>query len=151
MYAKSQIARSIYDGRYEENKPRTSVSPPVQLFHTVFGHFLDDVESKGPIPDATIRHTSDYMKAASAIYASEYERRVELIPILDNILGVDIRMTGPSGIVEVVTNPGRILLLIENRNEFGEGDPSTQFGMSVGHCWAQSRVNVPRQLLYLFF
>jgi hypothetical protein len=40
-YTKSQIAYSIYDGRYKANKPRTSVAPPVQLFHPVFGHFLD--------------------------------------------------------------------------------------------------------------
>ena len=30
--------------------PRTSV-PPIQLFHPVFGHFLDDVKSCSRIPD----------------------------------------------------------------------------------------------------
>ena len=159
MYTKSQIAYSIYDGRYKANNPRTSVAPPVQLFHPVFGHFLDDVKSSGPIPDDTIRHTLDYMKAASAIYASEDKRRVELTPLLCNIFGVDIQMiqnedkTNPDGIAELVTNPGRILLLLkEDKNEFGEGgsDPSTQAGLSMGRCWAQFRVNDSHQLLYSF-
>jgi hypothetical protein len=139
---------------------RTSVAPPVQLFHPAFGHFLDDIKSSGSIPDDTIRDTLDYMKAASAIYTSEDKRRrVELTPLLCNILGVDIQMihnedkTNPDGITELVTNSRRILLLpMEDKNEFGEGGsfPSTQSGLSVGRCWAQSRVNDSHQLLYSF-
>jgi hypothetical protein len=68
-YTKSQITYSIYDGRYKANKPRTSVAPPVQLFNPVFGHFLDVVKSNDALPDDIIRKTTEYMKAASAIYA----------------------------------------------------------------------------------
>jgi hypothetical protein len=97
------------------------------------------------------------MKAASAIYANEDKRRVELAPILCNILGVDIQMiqnedkTNPDGLAESVANFGRFLqLLKEDKNEFGEGgsDPATQCGLSVARCWAQSRVNDFHQLLY---
>jgi hypothetical protein len=159
MHTKSQIASSIYDGCYKANEPRTSVAPPVQLLSPVFGHLLDDVKSSGPIPDDTIRHILDYMRAASAIYASVDKRRVELTPLLCNILGVDIQMipnedkTNSDSIAELVTNLGRILLLLkEDKNEFGEGSsgPSIQAGLSVARCWAQSRVIDSHQLSYSF-
>jgi hypothetical protein len=157
IYTKSQMVYSIYDGRYKVNSPRTSVAPPVELFHPVFGHFLDDVEAVDHIPDETIRHTLDYMQAASAIYASEAVPRNALTPLLHNVLGADIQMisndmTNPDGIVELLANPGRIMLLKEDKNEFGEGgsDPSTQTGLSLGRCWAQDRVNNSLQLLYSF-
>jgi hypothetical protein len=73
-YIKSQIAYSIYDGRYKANEPRTSVAPPVQLFHPAFGHFLDDMKSNHALPDDIVRQTAEYMRAATAIYESEEKR-----------------------------------------------------------------------------
>jgi hypothetical protein len=35
----------IYDGRYDVNCPISTTAPPVQLFHPVFGHFLDDMQT----------------------------------------------------------------------------------------------------------
>jgi hypothetical protein len=149
-YTKSQITYSIYDGRYKVDKPRTSVSLPVQLFHPAFGHFLDNMKKDDiPVPDDIIRQTTEYMKAASAIYVTEAQRREKLTPLLCNILDVDIKMiqnadkTTPDGIVEVGKNNAySLLLLMEDKNEFGDGgsDPSTQAGLSAGRCWAQSRV-----------
>jgi hypothetical protein len=148
-YTKSQIAYSIYDGRYKADKRRTSAAPPIQLFHPVFGHFLDDIKSSHDIPDDIILRTIEYMKAASAIYTSEDKRRAKLMPLLSLILNVDIQTilsedkTNADGIVELVKSWGRILLLLEeDKNEFGDGgcDPSTQSGLSAGRCWAQSRV-----------
>jgi hypothetical protein len=147
--SKSQIAYSIYDGRYEANKPRTSVAPPVQLFHPVFGHFLDDVKSNHALPDNIVRQTTEYMKAATAVYESESERRKVLKPLLCAILEVNIQTitnedkTSPDGIVEVMINRFLFLsFLQEDKNEFGDGgsDPSTQAGLSAGRCWAQPRV-----------
>jgi len=145
-YTKSQIAYSIYDGRYKANRPRTSVAPPVQLFHPVFGHFLDSVQSNLALSDDIVRQTTEYMKAASAIYESEETRRKVLTPLLCAILDVNIQMisnedkTNPDGIVETPKN--MLLFLKEDKNEFGEGgsDPSTQAGLSAGRCWAQPRV-----------
>lgn len=56
-YPKSQLAYSIYDGRYRANKPRTSVAPPVQLFNPFFGHFLDHMRSDIAVPDDIVRRT----------------------------------------------------------------------------------------------
>lgn len=148
-YTKSQIAYSVYDGRYKANRPRTSVAPPVQLFHPAFGHFLDSVQSNLALSDDIVRQTTEYMKAASAIYESEVTRRKVLTPLLCTILDVNIQMilnedkTNPDGIVEAAKNMLLFLTFLkEDKNEFGEGgsDPSTQAGLSVGRCWAQSRV-----------
>jgi hypothetical protein len=149
IYTKSQAIYSIRDGRYKEDQPRTNVAPPIQLFHPVFGHFLDDIRNNSFVPDDTIRQTTEYMKAASAIYPSEQTRRAKLTPLLCSVLGVNIQMilnednTCPDGIVEKVRGLARMLLLREEKNEFGEGssDPSTQAGLSFGRCWAQPRVD----------
>jgi len=149
-YTKSQIAYSIYDGRYKANKPRTSVAPPVQLFHPVFGHFLDVVKGNHALPDDIICKTTEYMKAASAIYGNEEERRAALT-LLRNILDVNIQMIlnkdkmNPDGIVEIALLVGILLFLLfleEDKNELGDGglDPSTQTGFSTAHCWAQDKV-----------
>ncbi len=148
-YIKSQIAYSIHDGRYKADKPRTSVAPPVQLFHPAFGHFLDIMKSDHPLPDDLIRATTEYMKAASAVYKSEEERREALTPLLRNVLGVNIQMvanadkTTPDGTVEMLIGLLLFLILLkEDKNEIGDGgsDPSTQAGFSLGRAWAQAKV-----------
>jgi hypothetical protein len=149
-YTKSQIAYSIHDGRYKADKPRTSFGPPIQLFHPAFAHFLNYLDDEQAIPDVIILKTTEYMKAASAIYTDEDQRRAVLNPLLCDILGFDIQAilnsdkTNPDGLVELVSGPGRFLLLLEeDKNEFGDGasDPSTQAGLSAGRCWAQPRVH----------
>jgi hypothetical protein len=148
-YIKSQIAYSIYDGRYKADKPRTSVAPPVQLFHPVFGRFLDAVKSNHALPDDLIQATTEYMMAASAVYKNEVLRREALTPLLRKILGVNIQMimnsdkTTPDGIVEMVIGVLLFLIMLEeDKNEFGDGgsDPSTQAGLSLGRAWAQAKV-----------
>ncbi|KAF8330247.1 hypothetical protein F5887DRAFT_1287342 [Amanita rubescens] len=138
-YTKSQIAYSIYDGRYKANKPRTSVAPPVQLFHPAFGHFLDDMKSNHALPGDLIRQTIEYMKAATAIYASEEKRREELTPLLSDILDVNF--------AEVMKNTLHFMIFLqEDKNEFGYGgsDPSTRAGLSAIRYWAQPRCKALR-------
>jgi len=113
-----------------------SVAPPVQLFHPVFGQFLDAVKSNHALPDDLIRMTIEYMKCASAVYKSEVDRRKALTPLLRNILGVNIQMvantdkTTPDGTVEMIGVLPFLILLQEDKNEMGDGgsDPSTQAG-----------------------
>ncbi|PPQ79188.1 hypothetical protein CVT25_002773 [Psilocybe cyanescens] len=148
-YTNSQLACSINDGRYQEKEPRTSVAPPVQLFHPVFARFLDDLKGTDDIPDDIIRATTEYMKAASTIYTTEEKRQAELTPIHCRILGVDMQTilndesTDADGVVESLMAVGRFLILLkEDKNEFGEGgsDPSTQAGLSMAHFWAQPKL-----------
>ena len=104
------------------------------------------------------RKTTEYMKAATAIYDDERKRTASLTPLLCEILDVDIQKimnedkTHADGIVEWVSEGGRILLLLkEDKNEFGDGgcDPSTQAGLSAARHWAQSKV--VRVLRFFFF
>jgi hypothetical protein len=95
-----------HDGRYKAGSPRTSVAPPVELFHHAFGHFLDDVKREDPILEDVVRKTTAYMKEASAVYANESTRRDRLDPLLIDLLGVNIQSvvnsdkTCPDGGVE---------------------------------------------------
>jgi hypothetical protein len=150
VYTKSQIAYSIYDGRYKTGESRPSVAPPIQLFHPAFGHFLDTISNTNIVPhDDMIRKTTDYMKDATAIYPDEKTRTAKLTPLLGEILGVDIQTimnddkTYADGTVERTSEGGRMLLLLkEDKNEIGDGgcDPSTQAGLSAARHWAQSKV-----------
>jgi hypothetical protein len=58
----------IYDGRYDAKKPIDTTAPPIQLFHPVFGHFLDDLSNDLPVPPEIAKATIGYMRASSAIY-----------------------------------------------------------------------------------
>ena len=107
------------------------------------------MKSNHALPDNIVRQTTEYMKAATAIYESEEKRRNVLTPLLCAILEVNIQTilnedkTNPDGIVEVMINALRFLIFLqEDKNEFGDGgsDPSTQAGLSVARCWAQPRV-----------
>ncbi|KAF8328811.1 uncharacterized protein EI90DRAFT_3125565 [Cantharellus anzutake] len=112
-YTKSQIPYSIYDSRYKADKPRTSVAPPVQLFHPAFGHFLDDMEKRDAPLDNIIPETSTC-------------KRFRMMT--KRLLTV----------MELETHGSPFMILQEDKNEFGDGgsDPA---GLSVGHCWAQPR------------
>ena len=154
-YPKSQITYSIYDGRYEENKPRTSIAPPIQLFHPIFGHFLDNLKGTGSIPDDIIRTTTKYMKASSAVYANKKYCQAELTPILCKILGVNIQTIltnmNADGVLEWPMEAGNFLILLEE--EFGEGDmdSSAQAGLSMARLWTQSKVGDSVFIVNLLF
>ena len=51
---------------------------------------MDDIRSGCVVPDNIIRKTVEYMRATSGIFASETVRRIELFPLLCDILGVNI-------------------------------------------------------------
>ena len=50
-YPKSQITYNIYDGRHNVNAPISSVAPPIELFHSAFAYFLDDIKKDCDIPE----------------------------------------------------------------------------------------------------
>jgi len=66
------------------------------------------MNSDHTLPNDLIRATTEYMKAASAVYKSEVDRREALTPLLRNILGVNIQMvvnvdkTTPDGTAEML-------------------------------------------------
>lgn len=151
-YPKSQITYNIYDGRYNAIAPRLSVAPPIELFHSAFACFLDDIKRSCIVPDNIIRKTVEYMKATSGIFANETVRRIKLSPLLCDILGVNIQTiqnddkttadgTAKSG--TKVDDMSFSCLFEEDKNEIGDGlsDPSTQVGLSAARSWAQKEVH----------
>jgi len=122
------------------------------LFHSVFGHFLDDLSSDFPAPPEIAKATVGYMRASSAIYDSEANRRAALEPYLGRILGISMGTvvnadgTSPDGAYSI-TLTGEIyelvvLLLREDKSDIGNGgcDPSTQAGLSIVRFWVQDKV-----------
>jgi hypothetical protein len=146
----------IYDGRYSKAKPVETTAPPIQLFHPVFSHFLDDLENKSSVPVEVSRMTVRYMRAASGIYNSEEARRRAVEDPFGHIIGVPIARivnsdkTSSDGVMEVQLSfdaQGILelaaLVLKEDKREFGDGgsDPSTQCGLSIARYWAQYEVH----------
>lgn len=152
QYRAHQRETPIHDGRYDAKQSVETTAPPIQLFHPVFGHFLDDLLSDSPIPPDVFKATIDYMRAASAIYESEEVRRVKLRPHLCSILAAALvtttnaDKTSPDGVVSINLEhiyEVAITLLSEEKNEFGNGgcDPSTQAGLSGVRFWVQDEVD----------
>jgi hypothetical protein len=151
-YRVHQNTSPIHDGRYDVKNTVETTALPIQLYHPVFGHFLDDLSSPLLAPAETVRATTGYMRAASAIYENEATRRQALEPHLRNILAITFTTianadrTSPDGGF-LISPAGEILesalaLLKEDKNEFGDGgcDPSTQAGLSAVRFWVQSEV-----------
>jgi len=137
----------IYDGRYDVKYPTETTAPPLQLFHPVFGHFLDDIaDEKMDIPDETLRAAADFMASASGIY-EEPIRQSAILPHLSAALSigmtqvVNLDRTCPDGaVIATLTDiPETATLLVdEQKRDLGEGaDPSIQAGLSMIRFWAQ--------------
>ena len=143
----------IYDGRYDVNCPISTTAPPVQLFHPVFGHFLDDIaDEKLDVPQEILRAAARFMASASGIYEKEDHRKPAIFPHLAAALStgmtkiVNLDLTSPDGAISLPL-AGDIhetvaLLLAEDKREVGEGgsDPSIQAGLSMIRFWAQDNV-----------
>lgn len=143
----------IYDGCYDAKKPIKTTVPPIQLFHLVFGHFLNDLLNTLPVPPKITKATVGYMRASSAIYDHEANYRATLDSHLGRILS--------SGMGTVVNADGTLLdsalsitltkgacetivtLFKEEKNNLGDGgcDPLIQVGLSITQFWAQDQVD----------
>ena len=152
----------IYDGRYDVSCPISTTAPPVQLFHPVFGHFLDDIaDGKLDVPQETLQATACFMASASGIYEKEDHRKPAIFPRFVTALStgmtkvVNLDLTSPDGAISLLLM-GNIhetvaLLLAEDKREIGEGgpNPSIQAGLSMIRLWAQDNVRtlgIPAQL-----
>jgi hypothetical protein len=151
----------IYDGRYDVNCPISTTAHPVQLFHPVFGHFLDDiVDEKLDVPQEILRAATCFIASASGIYEKEDHRKQAIFPHLAVALStgmtkiVNLDLTFPDGATSLPL-AGDICtvapLLAKDKREVGEGgsEPSIQAGLSMIRFWAQDNVcmlGIPAQL-----
>ena len=151
-YRKYQHNSPIYDGCYDEKNPTDTIAPPIQLFHPVFAHFLDEVMNQdSPIPTHILKVTVEYMWKLSAIYECEDQWTATLRSLLEDALGIKIskqvNMNGsnPDGVYDAELGGSKIkvfLVLLEHKNELGDGrcDPSRQAGLSFTRFAAQANV-----------
>ena len=65
---------------YPTTVPTDTIAPPIQLFHPVFGHFIDDLSNNLCVPPEIVKATVCYMRPSSAIYDNEAIRRAALEP-----------------------------------------------------------------------
>ena len=143
----------IYDGRYDVNYPISTTAPPVQLFHPVFGHFLDDIaDEKMEVPQEVLQAAACLMASASGIYENEDHRKPAIFPHLAAALStgmtkiVNLDLTSPDGAISLPLmgdiHETVALLLAQDKREIGEGgsDPSIQAGLSMIRFWAQDNV-----------
>lgn len=151
-YRKYQRTSPIYDGRYDAKNSTDTIAPPIQLFHPVFAHFLDDVTNQDlPVPQHILNVTVEYMRKSSAIYEGEEERTATLKSLLEDALRITITKrvnpdaSKPDGVYEVELRGSKskvILVLLEHKNELGDArcDPSRQAGLSFTRFAAQDDV-----------
>lgn len=150
----------IYDGRFDVSSPISTTAPPIQLFHPVFGHFLDDIADENlKVPQETLRATACFMAGASGLYEREEQRKPVIFPHLAAALSagvtkiVNLDLTSPDGAVSLPLmgdiHETVALLLAEDKREIGEGgsDPSIQAGLSMIRFWAQKNVRILRILI----
>jgi hypothetical protein len=130
----------IYDGRYDAKKPFETTAPLIQLFHPVFGHFLDDLLNTLLVSPKITKTTVGYMRALLATYDHEANRKAILDPHLSHILSsgmgtVNADGTLPDGALSITLTKGAcktvVTLLKEEKNNLGDGgcDLLTQVGL----------------------
>ena len=144
----------IYDGRYDAKNPLDTSAPPIQLFHPVFGHFLDDLSSDLPLPPEFVDMTIRYMRAASAIYEDEADRRYALEPRLSCVLDTDMSdktLLGGGLLLVTRATPRSVMHLVwEDQSQLGSRgyDPSIQASLSTVQSWLRPEVNKCHFSLY---
>ena len=148
-YRKYQCNSPIYDGRYDAKNPTDTIALPIQLFHPVFAHFLDDIMNQYlPVPEHILRVTVEYIWNLSAIYESEDQWMAAHRSLLEDALGVtilkwvNVDASKPDGVYEAELRGSQkkvFLVLLEHKNELGDGrcDPPRQADLSFTQFVAQ--------------
>jgi hypothetical protein len=148
-----QRSRPVYNGRYHPDSSTQTIGPPIEIFHPVFSHFLDDLSNLNlEVPQDILNATRDLMKKSTAIYPSERSRQVALDKAFSNAISfgcsqiVNLDLTSPDAVallnIGPPVNESVPLLVKEDKKMMGEGgcDPTLQVTMSVGRLWSQPNV-----------
>lgn len=137
----------IYDGRYAPQNSASTMAPPVQIYHPVFGYFLDDVSNRDlAVSDDLIRCTQRLMATVSAVHEGEAAMKAEMRAALEAIFErvlfsiSNSDQTSLDGLI--LSAEERAMLIAEFKREVGEGgcDPTIQASLSVLRYLAQREV-----------
>lgn len=147
-----QRKRPLYNGRYNPDSSTETIAPPIEIFHPVFSHFLDDVSNSDlDVPQSVLDATRDLMKKSAGIYSSERTRRTALNKAFCDAISfgcsqiVNLDLTSPDDVALLNIGPpineSAALLVKEDKKLMGEGcDPTLQVAMSAGRFWSQPNV-----------
>ncbi|TCD71383.1 hypothetical protein EIP91_010089 [Steccherinum ochraceum] len=157
----------IYDGFYMIPKQspslrgqpslepvRSTIAPPIQIFHPVFDTLLEDLANPNFKPDADIiPKVSDMMQEAAEIIVSEPRRNAVLRKHLSIIFGrssdqilEDNNRSADGSIRVKIGNVMWVIAIEENKRHLGEGgcDPSTQAEYSAVQIISQEKYDFIR-------
>ena len=136
----------IYNGRSCAGTSISTIGPPLQLFHPVFAHFLDDISNENlEVPAAVLNATYRFLKKASILYTTEIERRraleVDFCTAISYGCIQIVNLDGTSPDSSVISclgapiNETAISLLHEIKREPHDGDGITQVQLSHNQFW----------------
>lgn len=145
-YEKEQATTDagLYDGRVAKNGPARS-APAIELYHPVFGEFLQGVHSTEEIPLEVLQLTAEFMRKLSVVRHSEAMRTSDVQSALNDLLkAVFLRVVNHSGTVAdavSVSNTSGYLsgcrMVVEWKGELGSGgsDPTVQVSFSFASIY----------------
>ena len=150
-------AQAIYDGRRAPTGLISTIAPPIQIFHPIFGDFIylvNDPDFQPTVDD--IKDVQELMYFASEVGRMEEGQhglneglRKRLRRILQAGVHVEPNNDGTKadGVITLQIGDERIVFLIlELKRELGEGgcDPTTQAGLSLKRSWIEHTVGYNR-------
>ncbi|KAH8813897.1 hypothetical protein DL96DRAFT_1535489 [Flagelloscypha sp. PMI_526] len=145
-YRKLQASQHpIYDGRYlaEETSAEVPIAPPIQLYHPVFSHFLEDLANPNlEVDPDTLQATLGLMETVSGVYEDEDILSEDLRPMLQKLFGTKVLSifnqdeSSPDGAVLSEKNIAKVLS--EWQPTLGDVDDiTTQLSLTMLRYWAQ--------------
>ncbi|KAF5340817.1 hypothetical protein D9757_015128 [Collybiopsis confluens] len=140
----SSISTALLDGRFTLAGPST-VAPPIEVYHPVFGNFLQRCREEVEIPEDILLHTASLLRSASRVAVKEAPRDAESREILAQILGValehisnqDKSSSDYMSVALTSMNINAASTVSEVKSELGSGgsDPSTQSALSYARFY----------------
>ncbi|KAF5386517.1 hypothetical protein D9757_005879 [Collybiopsis confluens] len=142
----SSINTALLDGRFTLTGPST-VAPPVELYHPVFGRFIQRCKEEIEIPEEILLHTASLLRSASRVAVKESPRDTDSRDILTQILGVPLEhisnqdKSSSDYMSVALTSMGinAASMVTEVKAEMGSGgsDPSTQSALSYARFYCR--------------
>ena len=145
-FTNSQRDLPLTDGSVDPGNPSASTGPPIQLFHTAFGHFLDDLNNENLlVPDAFLRKTVQYMRTSSRIYEDGDAHRNMIKQTFPDLLGViedqNSSAFGHDGITFTSKSGISIMIVESTRTLSHDPDPATKACFSMTRYWMNPLVS----------
>lgn len=143
---------ALLDGRLAQNGPSSTSALPIQIYHPVFGHFLQRCrDTTVAIPEDVLRYTAALLRSVTEISTQEAPRDAKTREILAQILSVPLEhisnqdKTSPEymSLASTLMNISAASSIKEVKGELGIGgsDPSVQCSFSFARFYCSEEVS----------